>query len=125
MGRVGVNHKPTKKLLKILPLALLITACTTSPAAIVNTVADVQDGNITYLPFGKQRAFYVRGKVSHNAYVLGKGLLTLTDETAPQTQINVTVSNPYAIGSIATVKVIKQAIFTLDDNGLTVYYEVE
>jgi hypothetical protein len=114
-----------KSLFKILPLALLLTACTSSPAAIVNTVADVQGGNITYLPFGKQRAFYVRGKVSHNAYVFGRGLLTLTDEAAPQTQISVTVSSPYAVGSIATLKVTKQAVFTLDDNGLTVYCETE
>jgi hypothetical protein len=86
---------------------------------------DVQGGNITYLPFGKQRAFYVRGIVSHNAYVFGRGLLTLTDETAPQTQINITVSSPYALGSTATLKVTKRAIFMLDDNGLTVYCEVE
>lgn len=113
-----------KSLLKILPLTFFVATCTTSPTALVNSVSDVQGGSITYLPFGKQRAFYVRGKVSHNAYVFGRGLLTLTDETAPQTQITVTTSSPHALGSIATLKVTKQAIFTLDDNGLTVYMEV-
>ncbi|MCP9762307.1 hypothetical protein [Lacihabitans soyangensis] len=95
-----------------------------SDLPIVNSVEEINKEKATSLPLTDDNSFLISGKVSGNLYILGKGVIELVDTKNDNEKMYVASKNKYKIGESITIKVSKQPIITINDDGIDVFVEL-
>lgn len=117
-----------KNLYLLIALVLLLLGCSggiksdLSALPVVNTVSELKLEKATAIPLTDDKIFLVSGKVKSNLYILGKGLIELTDSN--DESIMVLTKERHSVGGKLTLKLTKTEIFSINDEGFDYYIEM-